>query len=122
MQIRKSQKQFFWLFFIIGFFLSLFLIANEFFSHHLFKEELNKQTKICIEAERLCTIEDLNNLEYQALNKNQKRIIELQEVVEAHKKELTSIFFIFSIFILIGLLPIFHGVYQEIRSHIKLMR
>ncbi len=122
MHIKKSHKQFFWLFFIIGFFLSLLLFANEFFSHQLFYDELNKQSRICEEAGRECNFETLTLLNKELLHKNQKRMIELKQVVDSHIQSIISIFIIFIIFISIGLLPILWGLYQEIRSNLKLLR
>ena len=120
MQIKNSSKQFFWLFFIIGFFLCLFLSANEFFSHQLFSKELNHQIKLCLDGERECDAEVLMNLSHDQLHHNQ--ILELKEVVDNYGKSLSTIFIIFIIFVVIGLLPILRGGYQEIRSKIKLIR
>ena len=122
MQIKNSSKQFFWLFFIIGFFLCLFLSANEFFSHQLFSKELNHQIKLCLDAERECDVEVLMNLSHDQLHHNQKRILELKEVVDNYGKSLSTIFIIFIIFVIVGLLPFLWGGYQEIRSKIKLLR
>lgn len=122
MQIKNTSKHFFWLFFIIGFFLCLFLSVNEYFSHKLFSNELSHQTKLCLDAKRECNVDILINLSDELLHHNQKRILELKEVVDHYGKSLTTIFIIFIIFIVIGLLPILWGYYQEIRSNIKLMR
>ncbi len=122
MQIKNSSKHFFWLFFIIGFFLCLFLSANEIFSHQLFNKELNHQIELCLDAERECDLDRLINLSSEQLHHNQKRILELKEVVDNHGKSLTTIFIIFIIFIIIGLVPTLWGGYQEIRSKIKLIR
>ena len=119
MQINNSSKQFFWLFFIIGFFLCLFLSANEFFSHQLFSKELNHQIELCLDAERECNVEVLMNLSHDQLHHNQKRILELKEVVDNYGKSLSTIFIIF---VIVGLLPFLWGGYQEIRSKIKLLR
>ena len=122
MQIKNSSKHFFWLFFTIGFFLCLFLAANEFFSHKLFYKELNHQIELCLDAERECNLEILMNLSDDQLHLNQKRILELKEVVDNYGKSLSTIFIIFTIFIILGLLPILWSGYQEIRSKIKLIR
>jgi hypothetical protein len=98
------------------------LSANEFFSHQLFNKELNHQIELCTDAERECNVEVLMNLSVEQLHHNQKRILELKEVVDNYGKSLSTIFIIFIIFITIGLLPILWGGYQEIRSKIKLIR
>ena len=98
------------------------LSANEFFSHQLFSKELNHQIELCLDAERECDVEVLMNLSHDQLHHNQKRILELKEVVDNYGKSLSTIFIIFIIFVIIGLLPILWGGYQEIRSKIKLIR
>ena len=122
MQIKNSSKHFFWLFFSIGFFLCLFLSANEYFSHQLFNKELTHQIELCLDAERECNVDILMNLGNEQLHHNQKRILELKEVVDNYGKSLSIIFIIFTIFIILGLLPILWSGYQEIRSKIKLIR
>jgi hypothetical protein len=122
LHIKKSYKQFFWLFFSIGFFLWIFLSANEYLSHQLFVDELNAQTKICNESGRECNVTKLALADQELLHNNQKRIIELKEIVDDYGKSMITIFIIFIIFLLIGFLPIIWEMFLFIQSKINLLK
>ena len=79
--ITKFSKQFFWLFAIIGFFLSLFLVVNEYFSHQIFIEEYERQMNFCIESNQKCDIDRLINIKNENLNPNQLKLIELNTLI-----------------------------------------
>ena len=120
--ITKFSKQFFWLFAIIGFFLSLFLVVNEYFSHQIFLEEYDRQYAFCIESNHKCDIEKLANIEKEKLNANQLKLIELNILITNYKNYLINIFIIFGIFNLIAIIPSLINIYNDIRSRIKLIR
>tara|TARA_B110000967_G_C18864857_1_gene552141 strand:+ start:833 stop:1204 length:372 start_codon:yes stop_codon:yes gene_type:complete len=120
--ITKSSRQFFWLFTIIGFFLAIFLWANEFFSHQIFTEELARQVSLCSESSRSCNIDRLLSLSAERLNPNQSKIIELNLLVKSYNQGLFKTLNIFIIFILIGCLPAIKDFYYEIRSYLNLKR
>jgi len=120
--ITKSSRQFFWLFTIIGFFLAIFLWANEFFSHQIFTEELSRQVSLCSESSRPCNIDRLLSLSAERLNPNQSKIIELNLLVKSYNQGLFKTLNIFIIFILIGCLPAIKDFYYEIRSYLNLKR
>tara|TARA_B100000780_G_scaffold259663_1_gene210869 strand:+ start:611 stop:982 length:372 start_codon:yes stop_codon:yes gene_type:complete len=120
--IKKSSRQFFWLFFIIGFFLAIFLWINEFFSHQIFTEELGRQISLCSESSRRCDIDDILSLSPERLNANQAKIIELNLLVNSYYQSLLETLNIFIIFILIGCLPAIKDFYYEIRSYLNLKR
>ena len=120
--IKKSSRQFFWLFFIIGFFLAIFLWINEFFSHQIFTEELGRQISLCSESSRRCDIDDILSLSPERLNANQAKIIELNLLVNSYYQSLLETLNIFIIFIFIGCLPAIKDFYYEIRSYLNLKR
>jgi len=120
--ITKSSRQFFWLFIIIGFFLSIFLWVSEYFSHQIFIEELTRQVSLCSESSKRCNIDQLLRLSSEKLNANQAKIIELDSLVNGYNQYLLSTLKIFIIFILIGCLPAIKDFYYEVRSHSNLKR
>jgi len=120
--ITKFSKQFFWLFAIIGFFLSLFLVVNEYFSHQIFIEEYERQMNFCIESNQKCDIDRLINIKNENLNPNQLKLIELNTLITNFNTYLINILIIFGIFNLIAIVPIIINIYSEIRSKIKLSR
>ena len=122
MIIRKSSRQFFLLFLIIGFFLAIFLWVSEFFSHQIFTEELARQVSLCSESSRRCDIDQLLNLSLERLNANQAKIVELDSLVNSYYQYLIKTLKIFIIFILIGSLPAIKDFYYEIRSQLNLKR
>ena len=122
MMISKFSKQFFWLFAIVGFFLSLILLANDYFSHQIFLEEYERQVAFCIESNQQCSLEKITKKETTSLNANQLKLIELNTLIMNFKNYLRNIFIIFSIFNLIAIIPMIINIYSEIRSRIKLSR
>ena len=120
MMISKFSKQFFWLFAIVGFFLSLILLANDYFSHQIFLEEYERQMAFCIESNQQCSLEKIANKETASLNANQLKLIELNTLIMNFKNYLRNIFIIFGIFNLIAIIPMIINIYSEIRSRIKL--
>ena len=122
MMISKFSKQFFWLFAIVGFFLSLILLANDYFSHQIFLEEYERQVAFCIESNQQCSLERIANKDIANLNANQLKLIELNTLIINFKNYLRNIFIIFSIFNLIAIIPMIINIYSEIRSRIKLSR
>jgi len=122
MMISKFSKQFFWLFAIVGFFLSLILLANDYFSHQIFLEEYERQVAFCIESNQQCSLEKIAKKETTSLNANQLKLIELNTLIMNFKNYLRNIFIIFSIFNLIAIIPMIINIYSEIRSRIKLSR
>ena len=120
--ISKFSKQFFWLFAIVGFFLSLILLANDYFSHQIFLEEYERQMTFCIESNQQCSLEKIANKETTSLNANQLKLIELNTLIMNFKNYLRNIFIIFGIFNLIAIIPMIINIYSEIRSRIKLSR
>ncbi len=120
--ISKSSKQFFWLFAIIGFFLSLFLLVNEYFSHEIFLQEFDRQMAFCTESNQQCSLERLINKEEGDLNANQLKLLELNALIINYKNYLLNILVIFGVFNLIAIVPIAVNIYSEIQSRIKLIR
>ena len=120
--ISKSSKQFFWLFAIIGFFLSLILLANDYFSHQIFLEEFERQMAFCIESNQQCSLERIANKDIANLNANQLKLIELNTLIINFKNYLRNILIIFGLFNLIAVIPMIINVYSEIKSRIKLSR
>ena len=120
--ISKFSKQFFWLFAIVGFFLSLILLANDYFSHQIFLEEYERQMAFCIESTKQCNIENISTKEVSKLNANQLKLIELNTLIINFKNYLINILITFSIFNLIAIIPMIINIYSEIRSRIKLIR
>ena len=122
MHIKNSSKQFFWLFFIIGFFLAIFLWINEYFSHKIFIDELVSQLSLCSESSRECALDRLLNISGEKLNANQAKIIELNLLVEGYYQSLIKTLIIFIIFLAIGCILMLRDFYQDIRSHMNLHR
>jgi len=120
--IKKSSKQFFWLFAIIGFFLSLFLLENEYFSHDIFLQEYDRQMAFCTESNKQCNLEILANKQAEDLNANQLKLIELNALIISYKEYLLNILVIFGVFNLIAIIPIIVNFFNEIKSRIKLSR
>ena len=120
--ITKSSKQFFWLFAIIGFFLSLFLLINEYFSHDIFLQEYDRQMAFCTESNKQCNLEILANKQAEDLNANQLKLIELNALIISYKEYLLNILVIFGVFNLIAIIPIIVNFFNEIKSRIKLSR
>ena len=120
--VSKSSKQFFWLFAIIGFFLSLFLLVNEYFSHEIFLQEFDRQMAFCTESNQQCSLERLINKEEGDLNANQLKLLELNALIINYKNYLLNILVIFGVFNLIAIVPIGVNIYSEIQSRIKLSR
>ena len=123
MMISKFSKQFFWLFVIVGFFLSLILLANDYFSHQIFLEEYERQMAFCIESNnQQCNVEKLSSKNGSDLNANQLKLIELNTLIINFKNYLLNILIIFGVFNLIAIIPMIVNIYSEIRSRIKLIR
>ena len=120
--VSKSSKQFFWLFAIIGFFLSLFLLINEYFSHDIFLKEYSRQMAFCTESNQQCSLVKLANKQAEDLNANQLKLIELNKLIISYKEYLFNILIIFLVFNLIAIIPIIMNIYSEIKSRIKLIR
>jgi hypothetical protein len=120
--ISKFSKQFFWLFVIVGFFLSLILLANDYFSHQIFLEEYERQMAFCIESTQQCNVEKLSSKDGSDLNANQLKLIELNTLIINFKNYLLNILIIFGVFNLIAIIPMIVNIYSEIRSRIKLIR
>ena len=120
--ITKFSKHFFWLFLIIGFFLSLFLVLNEYFSHQIFIEEYQRQMNFCIESNQKCDIDKLVNAKKEDLNANQLKLVELNMLIINFKNYLINILIIFGIFILIAVIPSIINIYSDIKSRIRLIR
>lgn len=122
MVIRSSSKQFFWLFFIIGIFLAIFLWVNDYFSHQIFIEELGRQISLCSESSKQCEYQKLINYSPERLNANQAKIVELSFLVEGFFDYMIKTLKILIIFILIGSVPALKDIYSEIRSRLNLNR
>ena len=120
--ISKFSKQFFWLFAIVGFFLSLILLANDYFSRQIFLEEYDRQMAFCIESNKQCNLETLASKKDVNLNANQLKLIELNTLIINFKNYLKNILIIFGIFNLIAVIPMIIDIYGEIKSRIKLSR
>ena len=120
--ISKFSKQFFWLFAIIGFFLSLILLANDYFSHQIFLEEFERQMAFCVESNHQCSLERIANKDIANLNANQLKLIELNTLIVNFKSYLINILIIFGVFNLIAIIPMIIDIYSEIKSRIKLGR
>ena len=120
--ISKFSKQFFWLFAIVGFFLSLILLANDYFSHQIFLGEYERQMNFCIESNQQCNLEKITSKEDVNLNANQLKLIELNTLIINFKDYLRNILIIFGIFNFIAIVPMIKDFYNEIKSRIKLSR
>jgi len=120
--ISKFSRHFFWLFSIIGFFLSLILLAGDYFSHQIFLEEYSKQESLCNKLSQLCNIENLIASSESILNANQLKMIELNELIVSYPQYIKKTLIIFVIFILIGSLSAIVNFIHDVRSKIKLLR
>ena len=100
----NKYKHFFWLFFIIGLFLSIFLAINEYFSNQIFLQRYDIEMRQCLTDENICNIELLKQTE-KNLDANQKKLVELHELISHHVFFYWNILRIFMIFILIGVSP-----------------
>ena len=120
--ISKFSKQFFWLFAIVGFFLSLILLANDYFSHQIFLEEYERQMAFCIESNQQCNLEKIASKEEVNLNANQLKLIKLNTLIINFKNYLRNILIIFGVFNLIAVIPMLVNVYSDILSRIKQSR
>ena len=122
MTIKPSSRQFFWLFFIVGFFFAIFLWVSEYFSHQIFIGELERQISICSESSKECGLDKLISISTELLNANQAKIIELDLLIDSYYQSLMKTLLIFIVFLLIGCIPLLKDIYYEIRSHINLHR
>ena len=102
---KKFNKHFFWLFAIIGFFLSIFLFVNEFFLNQIATERFNSEMQMCVELTSDCSIDQLANENSSNLNANQLKLIELNTIIENYEQYMIKIAQIFFAFIFIGSIP-----------------
>ena len=102
---KKFNKQFFWLFAIIGFFLAIFLFVNEFFLNQIAADRFNLEMQMCVELSSECNLEQLVNADASSLNANQLKLIELNTIIENYAQYMIKVAQIFFAFILIGLIP-----------------
>ena len=100
----SKYKHFFWLFFCIGFFLSIFLVFNEYFSNQIFVQRYDAEVRKCVNEKKLCDIEVLK-LRTMDLDANQKKILELGDLIDHHVFFYWNILRIFGLFILVGISP-----------------
>jgi len=128
---EKFNKQFFWLFAIIGFFLSIFLFVNEFFLNQIASDRFNLEMQMCAEAlsecnldvlvnmdlmqmcaEALseCNLDVLVNMDLSELNANQLKLIELNTIIENYRQYIIKVLQIFFAFIFIGIIPYLIGL------------
>ena len=54
---KKFNKQFFWLFAIIGFFLAIFLFVNEYFLNQIATDRFNSEMQMCVELSNECNLD-----------------------------------------------------------------
>ena len=120
--VSKFSRHFFWLFTIIGFFLSLILLSNDYFSHQIFLEEYEKQELLCNQSSQDCNLESLIASGESSLNANQLKMIELNELIINYVDYIKKTLVIFMIFIFIGSLPAITGFIHDIYSKMKLIR
>mgnify|MGYP006084849345 FL=1 len=120
--ISKFSRHFFWLFSIIGFFLSLILLAGDYFSHQIFLEEYDRQKLLCIESSQMCNMENLIAASESILNANQLKMIELNELIVSYPQYIKKTLIIFIIFIFIGSLSAVVNFIYDIGSKMKLLR
>jgi hypothetical protein len=102
---KKFNKQFFWLFAIIGFFLAIFLFVNEYFLNQIATDRFNLEMQMCVELSNECNLEQLANADSSNLNANQLKLIELNTIIENYEQYMIKVAQIFFSFILIGLIP-----------------
>ena len=104
---KKLNKQFFWLFAIIGFFLCIFLFTNEFFLNQIASERFNSEMKMCINNSNECDLDVLVSRDLTTLNANQLKLIELDTIIKNYNEYVIKVIQIFFAFIFIGLIPYF---------------
>ena len=102
---KKFNKQFFWLFAIIGFFLAIFLFVNEYFLNQIATDRFNSEMQMCVELSNECDLNQLANEGPSNLNANQLKLIELNTIIENYEQYMIKVAQIFFAFILIGLIP-----------------
>ena len=104
---KKFNKQFFWLFAIIGFFLAIFLFVNEYFLNQIATERFNLEMQMCVELSKIyeCNLDQLVNADASSLNANQLKLIELNTIIENYEQYMIKVAQIFFAFIFIGLIP-----------------
>tara|TARA_B100000035_G_scaffold140487_1_gene119637 strand:+ start:1242 stop:1607 length:366 start_codon:yes stop_codon:yes gene_type:complete len=102
---KKLNKQFFWLFAIIGFFLSVFLFTNEFFLNQIASERFNLEMKMCVNNSNECDLDVLISSDLTSLNANQLKLIELDIIIKNYNEYVIKVIQIFFAFIFIGLIP-----------------
>ncbi len=106
---KKFNKQFFWLFAIIGFFLSIFLFVNEYFLNQIATDRFNLEMQMCIELSSECNLDQLANADLSNLNPNQLKLIELNTIIVNYEQYMIKVAQIFFAFIFIGLIPYLIG-------------
>ena len=102
---KKFNKQFFWLFAIIGFFLAIFLFVNEYFLNQIATDRFNSEMQMCVVLSSQCNLDQLVNADTSSLNANQLKLIELNTIIENYEQYMFKVAQIFFAFILIGLIP-----------------
>ena len=65
---KKFNKQFFWLFAIIGFFLAIFLFVNEYFLNQIATDRFNSEMQMCVELSSECNLDELKTADSSNLN------------------------------------------------------
>ena len=101
----KFNKQFFWLFAIIGIFLAIFLFVNEYFLNQIATDRFNSEMQMCVELSSECNLDQLVNEDSANLNANQLKLIELNTIIENYEQYMIKVAQIFFAFIFIGLIP-----------------
>ena len=104
---KKFNKQFFWLFAIIGFFLAIFLFVNEYFLNQIATDRFNSEMQMCVELSSQCNLDELKTADSSSLNANQLKLIELNTIIENYEQYMIKVAQIFFAFIFIGFLPYF---------------
>jgi len=102
---KKFNKQFFWLFAIIGFFLSIFLFVNELFLNQIATDRFNSEMQMCVKLSSECNLEIITKEGSINLNANQLKLIELNTIIENYEQYIIKVAQIFTAFIFIGLIP-----------------
>jgi hypothetical protein len=102
---KKFNKQFFWLFAIIGFFLAIFLFVNEYFLNQIATDRFNSEMQMCVQLSSECNLDQLNSKDSSNLNANQLKLIELNTIIVNYKQYIIKDAQIFFAFIFIGLIP-----------------
>ena len=102
---KKFNKQFFWLFAIIGFFLAIFLFVNEYFLNQIATDRFNSEMQMCVELSSECNLDQLANADSSSLNANQLKLIELNTIIENYEQYIIKVVQIFFAFIFIAIIP-----------------